>query len=409
MTHEEVLADLAGLVEFAAAGRVDGGFAWLDLEGRPDATGRPVELWITCRTTHVAALAALVDLELPPGTDPVGLVDHGLAALRGALHDDVHGGWYAGTGSAASRDKEAYGHAFVVLAAASGTALGRPGARALLDEALGVVEDRFWVEADGMAVDRWDETFTDLDPYRGVNANMHLVEALLAAHDVTGDLVHLDRAVRITTTVVQRFGRPAAYRLPEHYDEAWRAQRDLNRDRPEDLFRPYGVTIGHLYEWARLAVHVTRAAPDHPEVADLLDDARALVERATTDGWGVDGRDGFVYTTDFDGVPVVRERLHWVAAEALGAATVLDQATDDPRYAALHRTWSDWVEAYVVDRTGGSWWHELDERNRPAYRMWPGKPDVYHAFQALLLPLLPPCASFVGGALAARGQRREGR
>jgi len=405
----DLLADLSGLVAFARGGRVPDGFAWLDVQGRPDPT-RPVELWITCRTTHVAALATL--LGLAEATD---LVDHGLAALTSALHDDVHGGWYAavpatpatsagtpGDDTRAGADKEAYGHAFVVLAAASAVALGRPGARALLDEALGIVDRRFWVESDAMAVDRWDETFTDLDPYRGVNANMHLVEALLAAHDVTGDPVLLDRAHRITSRVVQGFGRAASYRLPEHYDPGWRAQPDLNRDRPADLFRPYGVTVGHLFEWARLAVHVGRAAG--PQVlADLLPDARALHDRAAADGWAADGAPGFVYTTDFEGAPVVRERLHWVVAEALGSATVLAQETGDPRYGADHATWTGWAQAHVVDRVHGSWWHELDPAGAPAFSMWPGKPDVYHAFQALLLPLLPPCASFVGGAVALLG------
>ena len=36
-----------------------------------------------------------------------------------------------------------------------------------------------------MVVEEWDEAFTTLDAYRGVNANMHTVEALLAAADAT--------------------------------------------------------------------------------------------------------------------------------------------------------------------------------------------------------------------------------
>ena len=40
-----------------------------------------------------------------------------------------------------------------------------------------------------MVVEEFDETFTSLDSYRGVNANMHTVEALLSAADATGDAV----------------------------------------------------------------------------------------------------------------------------------------------------------------------------------------------------------------------------
>src|SRR6478609_797991 len=77
------------LLEFARASvHPDGGFAWLDDEGRPELH-RPVELWITCRMTHVFALAHL-------GGRPYAaeLVDHGVAALTGRMRDAEHGGWW---------------------------------------------------------------------------------------------------------------------------------------------------------------------------------------------------------------------------------------------------------------------------------------------------------------------------
>ena len=67
----------------------DGGFAWLDDDGRPELD-RPVELWITCRMTHVFALAHLMGRP-----DAAELVDHGIAALTGRLRDAEHGGWCA--------------------------------------------------------------------------------------------------------------------------------------------------------------------------------------------------------------------------------------------------------------------------------------------------------------------------
>jgi hypothetical protein len=35
--------------------------------------------------------------------------------------------------------------------------------------------------------------------------------------------------------------------------------------------------------------------------------------------------------------------------------------------------------------------------------VWRGKPDAYHAYQALILPLLPLQSCFVAGVLAERG------
>ena len=51
--------------------------------------------------------------------------------------------------------KAAYVHAFVVLAAASATAAGRPGGRDLLEDSLSVVDRRFWSEAEGRSLESW--------------------------------------------------------------------------------------------------------------------------------------------------------------------------------------------------------------------------------------------------------------
>ncbi len=387
------------LVDFArAAAHPAGGFAWLDEHGRPELE-RPVELWLTCRMTHVFALAALRGDAGAPA-----LVEHGMAALTGRLRDDQHGGWFAAVDASGPTkvDKEAYGHGFVVLAAASATASGHPGGRPLLDEALAVLDERFWREEDGLVVDVWNRDFTELDPYRGVNANMHTVEALLAAHDVTADPVLLQRAARIVSRVVHGFARENGWRLPEHYDEHWRARPDFNREQPGHRFRPYGVTIGHLLEWGRLALHL-RTSLGEAAPGWLEEDATALFEQAVRDGWDVDGAEGFVYTTDFDGVPVVRSRMHWVLAEGMATAWTLAQRTGKDRYREWFTRWRAHADAVFIDRVGGSWWHELDPQNRPASSVWEGKPDVYHAYQALLLPMLGETTSFVAGVLAAGG------
>ena len=385
------------LLSFSAAARHPaGGFAWLDVAGRP-MLDRPVELWISCRMTHVFALGHLLGR---PGCGP--LVDHGLAALAGRFRDAEHGGWYGAVDASgpAKRDKEAYQHAFVVLAAASATSAGRPGAPALLDEALGVLLGRFWDDEHGMVVDVWDETFSDLDPYRGVNANMHTVEALLAAYDALGDrdLVGpdlLERALRIMTRVVHDLGPAHRWRLPEHFDTAWQPLLDYNRDTPADPFRPYGATVGHWLEWARLALHL-RAALGSSAPEWLLSHAESLFEASVHEGWAVDGADGFVYTVDWEGRPVVRERMHWVAAEATATAAALHTATGSPEYARWYETFWDHIGEVFLDHDLGSWRHELDPSNRPSGVTWNGKPDTYHALQATLVPRLPLAPTFAG-------------
>jgi sulfoquinovose isomerase len=373
------------LLRFSRASRHPaGGFAWLDSAGRPDLD-RPLQLWINCRMTHVFALGELMG---KPGCGP--LVEHGLSALTGRFHDRANSGWYAEVGldGPVTRSKTAYEHAFVVIAASSAATAGHDGGRKLLDQALEVMLNRFWDDEYGMVVEEWDEGFSTLDGYRGVNANMHSVEALLAAADATGDASLRDRAQRIVTRVVHDLARGNEWRIPEHFDATWTPLLDYNKETPAHPFRPYGATIGHWLEWARLALHL-RAALGDDAPGWLLEDARSLFDAAVREGWCVDGADGFVYTVDWEGRPVVHERMHWVAAEATATAAALAKATGEPTYDDWYRTWWDHIATVFVDEDLGSWRHELDRANRPSGVVWNGKPDTYHAFQATLIPRLP--------------------
>jgi mannose/cellobiose epimerase-like protein (N-acyl-D-glucosamine 2-epimerase family) len=383
MMHGVVaLEDEAGrLLAFARGARVDDGFGWLDADGVPDAS-RPPQLWITARMTHVFALGDLLGV---PWCGP--LADHGLRALRGRFADAEHGGWFS---ALPGERKEAYSHSFVLLAAASGVLAGRPEAAELLDAAADVILARFWSDAEGACLESWDRAWTTPEPYRGANANMHLVEAFLAAGDATGDGAWSERAARIAASVVRAHAQDG--RVVEHFDAAWTPLPDYNRDAPRHPFRPYGVTPGHGLEWARLLLGV-RAALDAPP-GWLEPAARALFARAVADGWVAPG--GFVYTTGYDGTPVVADRLHWPVTEAIGAAAALEAVTGDAAYGEWQaRCWA-FADAHLVDRARGSWHHELDEGLRPVERTWQGKPDVYHAFQATLIPRLPVAPSLAG-------------
>ena len=101
------------------------------------------------------------------------------------------------------------------------------------------------------------------------------------------------------------------------------------------------------------------------------------------DAWNADGAEGLVYTTDWNGTPVVTDRMHWTAAESLNTAATLHAATGEARYADEH----------VIDHEGGSWFHQLDGANRVIGTVWPGKSDLYHAFQSTLIPFLDPAVS----------------
>ena len=360
-----------------------GGAAWLDTTGQPDLT-RPVYTWITARMVHVYVLGHLL------GRSGDGdLAVQALSGLTGRLRDSARGGWLTSIDAAGESpdEKACYSHAFVVLAASSGSVAGLAGARDLLTEALEVWDRRFFDDAAGMFVDSWNRDFTHLDDYRGVNGNMHAVEALLAAADVTGDQLWRARATGIAHRVALEFAQPHSWRIPEHFTSGWEPQLEHNRDRPDDQFQPYGATVGHGLEWSRLLLHLEASLADAPDW--LLPAAEALFDRAVVDGWAVDGADGFIYTTDWDGAPVVRDRMHWVVAVAIAAAAALRIRTGDDRYSDLAASWWAYAERYLIDRAYGSWHHQLDATNHVIETVWPGKPDLYHAVQAMVIPRLP--------------------
>lgn len=389
-------AEARGLLEFARGARLDRGFGWLGDDGAPLA-GMPQPLWITARFTHVFALGALMG---QPGC--AVLCDHGVRALLDDFADQEHGGWYAelSEGKPSRADKEAYAFAFVILSLSSAALAGRPGAREGLYPALAMVEQYFWDEAVGACRDTWDPAWEVCEAYRGANANMHMVEAFLAAADATGDPRWAARALRIADMVINRFAREHQWRVVEHFDAAWTALPDYNAETPDHPFRPPGATPGHGLEWARLLLGLQTALPDPP--GWLLEAAQGLFGRAVQDGWAAPG--GFVYTTDFAGAPLVDRRLHWVVTEAIGAAAALHAATGADLYEAWYRRAWDFADEHLRDRAHGSWRHELSADLVPVAGTWSGKPDIYHALQAVLIPRLPLAGS-IAGALASAGVR----
>jgi sulfoquinovose isomerase len=395
-------AEADRIVDFAQrSAHPDGGFAWQSDDGSPQLD-RPVELWITTRMVHVLGLAHLWGR---PGLG--ALIDGGVAALAGRFHDAEQGGWFSSVDldGPVLADKRAYEHSFVVLAASTALHAGRRGAADLLTEALAVQERHFWSEDDGLVVDVWNRDWTDCEPYRGVNANMHTVEAYLAAADAGADPVWRRRALRITERVIHGWARSNGWRIPEHFDQHWQPVPEYNADDPGHPFRPYGATIGHALEWSRLCLHVhacLSAVPGGNAPDWLIDDAVALFDAATRDGWAVDGADGFVYTTGWDGTPVVRQRLFWVLGEGIAAAAALAAATGNARFEKPYRSWWDYAERHFIDRQLGNWRHELDPQNEPAATIWQGKPDSYHALQTALLPRAPLAPTLA--AALARGQ-----
>ena len=127
-------------------------------------------------------------------------------------------------------------------------AAGIAGSEAALAAAVSAIEVHFWSDAEGCALEAWNLTSPRSEAYRGANSNMHSVEAYLAAGDVTGNLAWHARAASIAARLIDQHARANSWRVPEHYDEEWRPQKEYNVEHPDDQFRPYGTTPGHSFE-----------------------------------------------------------------------------------------------------------------------------------------------------------------
>lgn len=360
---------------------------WLGDDGTP-MFERTRDTYETCRMVHVYCIGSFMGYERS-----LDLVNAGLKGIRGELHDAQYGGWYSsltqdGTPVAA---KQCYTHAFVLLAATSAMLAGVSGADELLNEAIDVYDRYFWEESAGLSLDTWNNDFTKCDPYRGLNANMHSVEAFLAVADVAGLEEFRVRAGRIINHVV-KWASENSWRIPEHFFEDWTPNRDFNIKNPNDPFKPYGATPGHGMEWARLIAQwaLSTYKDNNAERDKYISYSKELYMRAFQDAWYVDGEPGLIYTTDWEGKPVIHDRMHWVLCEAINTSAMLYRLSGERRYADDYEQLMKYLDEKVIDKVNGSAFHQMDRYNHVIGTVWPGKNDLYHAVQATLIPYYAP-------------------
>ncbi len=371
-----------------------GGFFGLDATGRPlpapGSGGAVRQLHDTTRMVHCFSMAHLLGL---PGADRI--IEHGMDFIRTRHHDATHGGYYWSVNDTGpvNQTKQAYGHAFVMLAAASAKVVGHPDADALLADVTQVLHRRFWDAAAGATTEEYAADWQALGSYRGQNANMHLAEALMAAYEATHDSAYLDMAQSIARLIIDRHARAEGWRVAEHFHADWTVDRAYKGD---PMFRPPGTTPGHALEWSRLLIQLWELGGRRHDW--MKEAAQALFLHTCEIGWDVP-KGGFYYTLDWDDRPDCADRYWWPCAEGIAAAAVLRQAGGDARFEEWYRRIWSFVVTHVIDHDGGSWHPELDANLHPVNRVFVGKPDLYHAVQACLIPLLPTSGSATRGLM----------
>lgn len=384
-------ADL--IVFFANTIDPEGGFTW-PTRDRGRIEGPVPQLYLTGRMAHVASMGVLRGI---PGSQ--ALLDHAVASLAGPFEDKQHGGWRS------TRDtdgrKETYAQMFVALGASSAVVAGSTEAQGLLERVTQLIDTRLWDEEAGALVESFAADWSDPEAYRGANANMHGIEAMLALGDVTGDAKWHQRGLRIAERVIDREARQNGWAIPEHFDANWNVDLDYNRDEPEHPFRPYGSTPGHALEWGRLMLALY-ASPALGRPQWCLEASQALIDSGLS-SWGADGNPGLPYTLDWDGKPVTALRLHWPVCEAIQVTALFDTVTQSDHYEGWYRRLWDHVGQHFIDDTA-TWANELSATLEPSERIWPGRVDAYHIAGAYLGPQAP-ASPFITLALAGESSR----
>ena len=303
----------------------------------------------------------------------------GLDYLNSAhKQDNGHYAWLLEDGVVTDKRVMAYGHAFVILAAASCVQAGIKSAAATLRDTFEFMETYFWDADAGAYNDERDETLEVLSPYRGQNANMHMCEALLAAWQATSDKRYLDRAEQLAHFFAFDLAAQSGGRIWEHYDENWNVDMQYNIDKPNDRYKPWGFQPGHQTEWAKLLLILDGERPNEK----WLPKAKSLFDQAMDMGWDAE-HGGIGYGVSPDGGFCAAEKYFWVQSESFAAAWRIYRATQDKKYLDDYiRIWR-WSWDHMIDHEYGAWYRArkrdgsvVDNRKSPL-----GKTD-YHTMGA---------------------------
>lgn len=272
----------------------------------------------------------------------------------------------------------AYGHAFVMLAAASAADVGIEEARPIINDIWEFTERHFWEPEHNAYADERDVSLSVLDPYRGQNANMHMCEALLAAYEATNDERYLNRAETLARKFTVELVDDKFGLIWEHYDERWQRDMQYNIDKPDDLFKPWGFQPGHQVEWTKLLLQL-----NHHRPSDWMQErATALFAGALEHGWDHEFG-GLVYGFRPDSGFADAGKYFWVQAEAFAAAWRLYKLTGDNQYRDHYTALWQWCWQFLIDHEQGAWFR-IRQRDGAAVdnlKSPPGKTD-YHTMGA---------------------------
>jgi mannose-1-phosphate guanylyltransferase/mannose-6-phosphate isomerase len=299
---------------------------------------------------------------------PDGLLKTLFETLVATGWDEEDGGWvhrFNPDGTVQDGRRDTYDQAFVLLALAwlhkaGGFADARPWADRTLDFMDTRLADR---RHGGFAED------TSGTAPRRANPHMHMLEAMLAWHDATGEDVFLDRAEAMVELFDTRFFDPVIGTVREFFADDW---TPLSGDASVAAAEP-----GHHYEWAWLLMRFAqkRARPG------IDDKARALF--ATARAFGHHPATGAVADTmQPDGSGLSATARCWPQTEALKAAIALERHGISGAGALRGKIIDVLFDHYLARPVPGGWVDAIDANGKAVAADMPAS-TLYHVVCAL--------------------------
>lgn len=340
-----------------------GGFVErLHMDGEPDAEAvrrlrvQARQIYVLCHAAHLgwsgeAEAAALSGFDY--------LVSKGWR--RGGEPGWVH--LLEPSGAVADARRDAYDHAFVLLACAWAYRISGDS------QILGVARETldYLDTAMGAPNGGWLEGHPHTGPRRQ-NPHMHMLEAFLALYEATEDPAWLERASKIHTLFETHFLCPDSGRLTEYFNDDWSPANGACADRYEP---------GHHMEWVWLLGRYGVLTG-----ADVQAQAAALYEYAASHGR--DRASGFLWD-EISAAGALKQptRRCWPQTELLKAHLARaesgqDGAAREMAEAAL----AGLMEHYIAPAPRGGWIDRFDAKGAPAAEHVPAS-TLYHLFCAI--------------------------
>lgn len=256
------------------------------------------------------------------------------------------GGWVRtlnGDGSVADGVEDLYDTACVLLALAHAHQCGNRRAIPLAQETLHFLEENLKDRRAGGYL----ETLAGGEPRRS-NPHMHLLEAYLAWHEVTGDASFLQLAEDIVRLFKRRFFDPDNWAVREFFAEDWSPA-------PNNFGE--WTDPGHHFEWAALLADFGTRSGE----TISYQFTRKLYASAVASG--LNRTTGLAFAAvSRCGAPIQTDTRSWRQAEAIRAAIAMDRTSGTDLKPEIEARIGRLFRWHIAPAPSGLWIDHLDDR-----------------------------------------------